>query len=339
MGPMRKYLLPAVVCAAIGALVVLFVKRGETPRMHDPVTKKEAAARYVLPAAKRDLVGPPTETPTRLDEHKALREMERALAEGNIGQALIYRQAVCSDLDTILANSKLTKDLLDTIRKYGIDSDDLAQRDVVLPILRVLDHPEATKMIGEEYYRAKNEAEQMTLLEAMSKPFHDPKQASVWAVDKALNGTSEETRQCAFDMFEHNAVDPEIISETAMQIFTASTDSRQQQTALTAITTLGDQSPTAREYARRVLKNPRPEDILTIASCITNWGDENDAARLEQLASEYPALGQGLRDQAREVRRRAAMEKTGPHPMEEPPPPPPPPPPEPPADQGETGGK
>jgi hypothetical protein len=298
MARMRKYFLPAAVCAAVGALILLLVKRGETPKEREAEVKKPPVA-----VAEKDLLGSPAETPTRIDEHVGLREMQRTLAEGNTASALYFRQKVCEDMDSLLTNGKLTKDLLDTIQKYGIESDDLARRDVVLPILRILAHPEATRMIGEEYYRAKNEGEQMMLLEAMSKPFHDPKQASVWAVDKALNSESAENRERAFDIMKTFVLDDDLLVATAMQIFDSSADPRQRSIAIRTVSERGRESSLARESARRVLRNPEDDDIAAIIPSIANWGTEDDAARLEALALEHPAQAEAMREHARLVRR------------------------------------
>jgi hypothetical protein len=310
MGGMRKYFLPAAACAAIGALILLLVNRGETPPdRHDEVKKPPSAA-----VVAKDLIGKPAETPTRIDEHVGLREMQRTLAEGNNAAALYFRQKVCEDMDSLLTNGKLTKDLLDAIQKYGIESDDLAQRDVVLPILRILAHPEATRMIGEEYYRAKNEGEQMTLLEAMSKPFHDPKQASVWAVDKALNSESAENRERAFDIMKTYVIDNDLLCATAMQIFDSSSDPRQRSIAIRTVSERARESSFAREAARRVLRNPEDDDIAAILPTIANWGTEDDAAWLEALALEHPAQAEGLREHARLTRRaRRDESKVGGH--------------------------
>lgn len=298
MGRMRKYILPAVVCAAIGALILLLVNGSDAPTNRTPEVKKRPPV-----VEKKNPLGDPAQTPTRLDEHVALRELERTLAEGNTASALYFRQKVCEDMDNILANGKLTKDLLDTIRKYGIESDDPALRDVTLPILRILAHPEATKMIAEEYYRAKNEGEQMTPLEAMSKPFHDPTQASIWAVDKALNSPSAENRERAFDIMKTYVIDDDILVSTAMQIFDSTTDPRQRSIAIRTVSERGRECSQAREAARRVLRNPKDDDIAAILGSIANWGTDDDAARLEQLALEHPAQAEGLREHAKMVRR------------------------------------
>jgi hypothetical protein len=313
---MRKYLLPALVCAAIGAIVLLLVNQGERPRReHVEHAKTEAPAESTKP---KDLLGNPAVTPTRLDEHKWLRELERALAEGHLDEAMICRQKVCEDMDAILANGKLTKDLLDTIRKYGVESDDLAQRDVVFPILRVFACPEATRIIAEEYYKAKNEDEQMTFLEAMSRTYHDPAQASVWAVDKALNSPSAEHRERAFDVMRNYTVDSDILCKTAMQIYDATTEPRMRETVLKVACERGRESAMGREFVRRVMRAPQGDDIMMIFPSIPNWGTEEDAARLEELANEYPAMKEALLDKARLVRRARQDERNqgGAHPEE-----------------------
>jgi hypothetical protein len=158
-------------------------------------------------------------------------------------------------------------------------------------------------MIGEEYYRAKDEAEQMMLLEAMSKPFHDPRQASVWAVDKALNSDSAENRERAFDIMKTYVVDDDLLVATAMQVFDGSTDARQRSIAIRTVSERGRESSLARESARRVLRNPTDDDIAAILLSIANWGTEEDAAWLEQLALQHPGQAEGLKEHARLVRR------------------------------------
>jgi hypothetical protein len=296
---MRKYLLPGIVCAAIGALVYLLIQREEPTKTHETVKKAEPP-----PAVAPNFVGTPAVTQTRLDENKWLRELERSLQEGNNAEALFFRQKLCEDIDNVVANGKLAKDLLDTIQKYGINSDDPAQRDVVLPILRVLDLPEATRMISEEYYRAKDEKEQMMLLEAMAKPFHDSKQAAVWAVDKALNSPSAENRETAFDVIKTFVVDDDLIVDTAQQIYQGSTDRRQRAIVLREAASRARESERGREFARTVLSGtPEMDDLWVIVGSITSWGTDQDAARLEQLALEIPGMSDALRDHAREIRR------------------------------------
>jgi hypothetical protein len=305
---MRRYLLPAVVCAAFGALVLLLANRGESAGDRRQSTTADVPALQPTPQRHLDK---PADTRTRLDEHKDLRELQRSLA-GNLVRALDYRQRVCEDLPAIRASERLSKDLLDTIREY-IDSDDAARRHVVIPILRVFEHPEATRMIAERYARTTDEAEQMTLLEAMAKPFHDPKQAAVWGLDKALTSPSAESRERAFDILRSYITDNDLLVSTSMLVYSGAPDERQRQLALRVIDDRKDVCPAAREFLRRVLRRPNSsEDVLTIAASLASWGDDDDASLLEQLANEYPMIAETLREQARIVRRLRADRKAPP---------------------------
>jgi hypothetical protein len=169
-------------------------------------------------------------------------------------------------------------------------------------MLRVFQHPEATKLIAEEYYQAKDEAEQMTLLEAMARPYHDPKQAGVWAVERALNSTSDETRFRAFDVIATYAADDEIIAQVGSQIYDATTDPKQREHVLKTVSEHGRDAPTAQQFVRRVLRDAKPEQIVLIMGSIANWGNDDDAARLEALAAEFPQLRMVLREQANLIR-------------------------------------
>jgi hypothetical protein len=310
---MRRYLLPAAVCAALGAIVILLVKRGGETRQDVPEEKPQATR---PPPARPSPFGTPAQTTTALHENKYLRELERALNRDDLSHAHDFRQKVCEQMGTILASEKLTKNLLDLIRKYGADSDDPRRRDVVLPMLRILDHPDATRMIGEEYYQALDDNERILLLEAMAKPFHDPEQASVWAVERALHAETEEHRIRALDVITQFAVDSDIIVRTAVQIHDGSTDAKQREQAMKVICNTGEMSERARDFLRRALANPTLEEIQLIAAYMPNWGDENDAARLEALVDEFPTMAHVLREQANMVRDRIAMQKGAPPDME-----------------------
>ena len=88
-----------------------------------------------------------------------------------------------------------------------------------------------------------------------------------------------------------------------LQIYDGSMDERQRGMALKTSCERGRESSLAREFVRRVLRNPNGEDIMNILPAIANWGDDDDAARLDQLADENPGMSEVLRDQARMVRR------------------------------------
>jgi hypothetical protein len=296
---MRKYLLPGAVCLFLGALAILVWKLGEKPEKPPPLRPRTPATAAV---EKPDPIGRPADTPTALDEHKYLRELERALERDDLSHAYDFRQKVCEDMDTILASEKLSRNLLEDIRKYGAESDDPRRRDVVLPMLRVFEHPEATKLIAEEYYQARDEEEQMTLLEAMARPYHDPNQAAVWAVERALNSSSAETRFRAFDVIATYTADDEIVAKVGSQIYDASTDPKQREMILKTVSEHGRDAPAAQEFVRRVLRDAKPEQIVLIMGSIANWGNDDDAARLEALAEEFPQLRLTLREQANLIR-------------------------------------
>jgi hypothetical protein len=313
---MRKYLLPLAVFLAIGAVIIILVKSGEEPAK--PVRKTEAK---VKPKTGRGTDDPfpmvPRNTPTPLERHRWLSELERSLGREDLSHAHYFRAKVCEDLDTILQDSELTRNLLNAIRKYGVESDDPRQRDVVLPILRVLDHPEATQIIAEEYYKAKSEEERIMLLEAMAHVYHDSEQASVWAVERALNSDSEEHRDRAFEVIRHFTNNPELICRTATQIYNSTTRPKQK---IDMIQAIGDQSgvsETARKWLRKKLRNPRPEEINAVIGLIEGWGDEDDAAVLESLAPDFPAMADMMHDRARAIRR-AIRERAGEEPEPEP---------------------
>lgn len=320
---MRKYLLPLAVFIAIGAVIIILVKSGAEPappdrELPDTGVPDQRGTNDPYPLVER-------KTPTPLARHRWLSELERSLGRKDLSHAHYFRGKVCEDLDNILKDSELTQNLINAIRKYGVESDDPRQRDVVLPILRVLDHPEATKMIAEEYYQAQSEAEQIMLLEAMAHPFHDSEQASVWAVERALNSDSLEYRERAFEVIRHLTNDPELIYRTALQIYNGSTRPEQKSQMIIAI---GDEtagSASARKWLRKKMRNPRPDEIRQVIASIGQWGTEEDAALLETLALEFPAHADLMRDRARVIRkliREAAGEdlppEQEPHPEEEP---------------------
>ncbi|MHC4972200.1 MAG: hypothetical protein ACYTG3_07705 [Planctomycetota bacterium] len=315
---MRKYLVPLAVFLAIGAVIIILVKSGE-----EPAKPKREPGEVKIKPKPQGTEDPyplePRQTPTPLERHRWLSELERSLGRDDLSHAHYFRGKVCEDLDTILQDSELTRNLLNAIRKYGVESDDPRQRDVVLPILRVLEHPEATQMIAEEYYKAQSETEQIMLLEAMAHAYHDSEQASVWAVERALNSDSEEHRARAFEIIRHFTNHPELIYRTATQIYAGTTRPEQK---IDMIRAIGDQSgvsESARTWLRKKMRNPRPDEIIAVIGLVEGWGNEDDAAVLETLAMEYPAHADFMRERARAIRR-AIRERAGedPGPMEDP---------------------
>jgi hypothetical protein len=314
---MRKYLLPLAVFAAIGAVIIILVKSGEDA----PPPPREPTEVNVEPEPNRGTDDPfplkRRKTRTPLERHRGLSELERALGREDLSHAYFFRSQVCTDLDTILADGELTANLLHAIRTFGVESDDLRRRDVVLPILRVLKHPEATKIIAAEYYKARSEEERGMLLEAMSHAYHDPEQASVWAVERALNAEAEEVRIRSVQVIERFTANPELIYRTATQIYESTTRPEQR---LDMFRVIGDQasaSESAREWLRKKLVKPHPDEIGAVLGALGGWVDENDAALLETLAVEYPALGDVMRDRARDIRR-VIREQAGEEPEPEP---------------------
>jgi len=318
---MRKYLLPLAVFAAIGAVIIILVKSGD----ESPKPAREPTEANAEPEPGRGTDDPfPLErrkTRTPLERHRWLSEFERALGRKDLSHVYYFRGKVCEDLDTILTDGELTANLLQAIRAYGVESDDPRRRDVVLPILRVLDHPEATEIIATTYYQAKSEDEQIMLLEAMSHTFHDPEQASVWAVERALNSDNEDHRDRAFEVIRNFTNNPDLIYRTASQIYEGTTRPKQK---LEMIVAIGDQtgrSESARKWLRKKMHNPQPDEIMAVIGMIGAWGNEDDAAVLETLAVEYPGLGDSIRDLARLIRR-GIRERAGEEPEPEPKPPP-----------------
>lgn len=316
---MRKYILPLAVFAAIGAVIIILVKWGEESPTPDR-TPEEVEVPKPWKGAEDPFPLEPRKTPTSLERHKWLSELERALGREDLSHAHYFRSKVCEDLDNILQDGELTTNLLNAIRKYGVESDNPRQRDVVLPILRVLRHPEATQLIATEYYEAQSEQERIMLLEAMAHGYHDPEQASVWAVERALNSENEEFRDRAFEVIRHFTHRPELIHRTAVQIYESTTRPKQKADMIRAIGGQSGVSDSARKWLRRQLRNPKPDEIGVVIALIEGWGDEDDAAVLETLALEYPALGDFMRDRARAIRR-GIRERAGEDPGPEPPPP------------------
>jgi hypothetical protein len=323
---MRRYILPLVVFAAIGAVIIILVKSGEEspPPDRDPVVKgpppKQQGTDDPFPLERRA-------TRTPLERHKWLSELERALGREDLSHAHYFRGKVCEDLDTILADEELTQNLLHAIRVHGVESDDPKRRDVVLPILRVFRNAEATQIIANQYYQAKTPQERMMLLEAMSHEYHDPKQAAVWAVERALNADTAEHRDRAFEVIEYFSNDPELIVDTAQQIYDSTTRPAQKVEMVDAISGQSLVEESAVKWLRKQLRNPRSGEIASVIDKIDGWGDEEDAAILENLALEFPAMADFMRDRARAVRRTAArragreFEPEGGRPKEEEPPP------------------
>jgi hypothetical protein len=296
---MRKLLLPLAVCAAVVVLVLFARLRGEDPQGAPPAPPPVTVAATPKEPDRRPLLVPRS-TRTSVAEHQWLSELERALGREDLSQAHWFRQKVCEDLDTVLASEKLRGDLWALIAEHA--GSDPGRRDVVLPILRVLRTPEATAMIKAEYYRAKDEQEREMLLDAMARAYHDPEQAAVWAVERALSGETAEIQDRAFDLADKSGWKPDLVVNVATQILESTTRPEQRREMLRAIGVYARDVPDAQALLRRHLSSPRGEEILTIATTMILWATEDDAARLEALAAEFPAHADFLRDHAQQIR-------------------------------------
>jgi len=337
---MKKYLLPAVVCLAIGALVFIIVKMGETTTpKEEPGTAKQAPEQ-TQPPVKESGGLVPYQGATSLRQNEPLRELERCLARGDLGKARWYRQRVCEDLDAILASETLTNNLLADIRANAADVTDLDRRDVVLGMLRVIKDPEATKLIAEEFYRSQSDEERMMLLEAMAHDYHDPKQAAAWVVERALNAATQEDRRQAFTVLERYSNDDDLVVDTALQIYKLSTRPEQRDFVLDAVCSRGAASDRAREWCRERIRKPDAEgkELMMAATYVEFWGDESDAREIEGLAEQYPDMSEFLRERAKMLRdalkRKAGEEPEPPAELPRPPGEEPPP-----AAPGDEGGK
>lgn len=340
---MRKYVLPVLVCTAIGALIVVLVQMSneKTPQHPNNVLVEPDTGGTDEPGQPPLKIGGPAETRTKIGEHRYLRELERAMARPDMKDARWYQGKVCEDIDRIGNDPKLAGDLLALIREQGIDSNDLNRRDVMLQILRVLKVPEATAMIKSEYYRAKTPEERMLLLEAMSHKYHDPRTAAIWATEIALNDENPEYRERAFEMLDEFSEDDVAVVDTAKKIYAGSTSSKQRFQALRAIGERVIDNEEALKFIRERLLNPREEEITVVIEGIPEWGTEKDADYLESLCTEFPAQKKLIMEQVRALRKHLRGEDAEPQPeppVEEGDQPPPPPkegePPPPPKDDG-----
>ncbi len=282
---MRRYVFPLLVFTAIGAIFVVWWRSRDTitPR---PLEKTEKNREQEVDRRK-DTGFKPAKTRTSIDDDRWLRELERALGRKDLSRALQFRQKVCENLDTLLKNEKLTRNLLDLI-KENADSDDLRRRDVVIPMLRVVAHPEATDLIEELYYTAKNDDERITLLNAMAREHHDASRAREWMVERALNSTEKKHREAAGYVVYHYVTDDKLMVDVAGQIYSSTLDSVQANRMIEAISTRAPTSAEAVGFLRKRLANPRGNELDVVTELITQWGKDEDADRLVQLAREFP---------------------------------------------------
>jgi hypothetical protein len=254
-----------------------------------------------------------------LRRHRWLSELERVLQRDDLSNAYFYRGKIAEDMENILSDETLLRNLMAAIRKYGLESDDLDKRRLLLPLLRVISTEESTQIIEQEYYRAKTEEERMFLLQAMADPKHDPATAVPWVVDMAVNSADGNRRQMALDAMTDLKSHWTLTGEAARQIFESSTRPRQRERALQAISWAAAESEEAREYIRKRLRNPREEEFGLLLMSIAGWGTFEDAAYLKALAEQFPAQALELREQAKRIRRHR-LEEMGKDPEPELPP-------------------
>lgn len=311
---MRKYLLPLLVFGAIGTLVVIFVlanredggrepppRERDKPQAEKTETKRESGS--VLRSGGRD-------TPTSLDENRWLSELERALQREKLPPAAYnYKGRLCERIEIVLADEKLTANLLAAIRKYAIEERDPERRKLLLPILRVLTTEEATQIIEEEYYRTSDPEERIVLLEAMANPGHNLETASVWAVETAIHSEDPEHRWLAFQFFSNLDRNHEVVVGFAKQLYGLSTRPEQRQLALAEISKRAMDSKQARAFVRERIRHPRETELMLMTDTILAWGTERDAAQLEALIGEFPALGDPLRQTVEQIRQFRRQER------------------------------
>ena len=281
-------------------MVILVLASRDKPRETEVVTEETTTPE---PKASPESGLSPAKTPTRLRDNEALRELERLLQRKELDpKAHYFRQKVCEQMTEILDNELLTRNLLNAIKEHGIESDDPKRRELMLGILRVMAHPEATELIETEYYRARNEEERLLLLEAMAHTHHNPETASVWAIDRALNGETKQRRRRAFMMIRRFSEHHEVIFKTAEAIYAGTTRPEQALEMIDSIVYVADPVKGARKWLRKRLENPRSDEIHFLINYMEVWATVEDAQNLDRLAVAHPALGDILRQRAEEVR-------------------------------------
>lgn len=310
---MRRYAFPLILFTAIGAVVVIYVNS----RDEGPETDREKTA----PAEKTS--GPATDatggsdsllargarnTPTPLQRNKWLSELERVLARDDLSNAYFYRSKIAENIESIVADETLYRNLMNAIRKYAADTADLERRKLLLPLLRVIGTSEATQLIEEQYYKALNDEERVFLLQAMADPRHSPETAIPWIVDVAINAPDPNHRQQALDAVVDLHDHYDVIFEASRQIFEASTRPDQRSRALESVARSAIESKKAQEFIRGRLRDPRAEELPMLLMSMDGWGSLEDAARIKAMAAEYPDMADMLTEHATRMRRHRLAE-------------------------------
>ena len=306
---MRSYWPPLLVCtlAGVGILVVVLLNRDEDPI--GPITPPPPDRGGDHAAVKEDRWGKKRDTLVTPEEFTELSELERALQRKDKHGLDFYAGRMCEKAGKLNSSDKYREVVLGLIREHAADGDDPRIRDALFQILRVMEGPEATQMIIDEFYRARSHQERMVLLDAMSRPYHRPELASTHAVDIALNTPRLDQRELAFTMFRDNSTDLDLTFETARKIYEGTTTPQQGRHMLEEISSIANRSGRARAWARKMMMSTtRMDELPKILGNIPNWGDLKDADRLESLAITYPALSVFLQDAAETLRYKARAE-------------------------------
>jgi len=327
MARMRRLAIPLVLVTAVAVVYVIYVNSKDEPSSTRE-TAKETVDRpadggtdstqpgSLLERGKRD-------TPTPLEKHRWLSELERVLEREDVSKAYFYRQKIAEDIDAILADETLYRNLMAAIRKYAIETQDVERRKLLLPLLRVIDTDEAMALIEQEYYKALNDEERIFLVEAMADPRHSPPTAVPWIVDIAVNAEDENHRQLALNTVGNIHGFYEVQFEAAHQIYEASTRPDQRGQALEVVARSSVESEKARKWVRSRLDRPREQELQILLMTMDGWGTLEEAARVKQLANEFPSMAHMLREHARRMRNHRLAEMGKDELIEHPPDPPP----------------
>ncbi len=315
---MRR-ILPVLLPLIAAVVVIWHLSTREADRPDRPEGEVTAQKRselddgggFILPPTNP--FGEAPRTRTSATKFAPLYDLERCVQSGNHNNARWHRQKLCERLDEVMADATLLENLLLLIRTKGLESTDPVEREVLLPILTRMDDPQATAMVNQAFYGAVSYEERMSMLDAMARPHHDPRQAASLATNIALTSADSEARERAFDIILNKTGDEGLIFETAVEVLEGTMHKRQRELALMAISASALEVTAARRWLKDRLRRPREEELTMLIEQIDSWGDERDAAQLEALAEKFPARADELRSYANRLRdwikKHSAMEK------------------------------
>ena len=299
---MRRYALPMLLFSAIGAVVVILVLANRESNDKAGKESGETATERAKTTPRTGTLQPRT-TKTSLNENRPLSELERILGRKDLSNAHVARHKVAEQIAEIQQNDTLRRRLIDLIREHGTDSNDKQRRELMLPFLRIVEDPEVTQMIRDEYYQTEDLDERLLLLEAMAHTIHDPETATIWAIDQGLNSEDKTYRDRAYTSIQQFSKSQVLLYKTARGILEGTTRSPQAHEMLFELATIAGGVTEAASFLRRRLKNPRAEEVAIVSRNMAAWGTEKDAAYLEQLATEFPGLSMELRENAENIRK------------------------------------